>query len=514
MQKLTKSVWLGPVLSGVLAFVSICYISFILAWICYVPLFISIVNKSKPQIFKRAFIFGITFSCLAFYWMIPGAEKFTGYNMLYGFAVFLISSAFYSLFCGMLLYVFASIKQKENGFQSTLIDSLIVASVFCLAEAILSVLSTGLPWFNIHSGNGLAGNLYSIQPASWFGIHILTFATVVINYLVAIIVLQKAWKKLYVPIGIVVLYIISGILLFTNFDNNENKGKNFRVAILAENITPDIIWDNNTGNFLAQKLIDLNKEAAALKPDIALWSESAIPWTFRKDDDLVKEVFKITDPAKITHFMGINTAWKDNQVCNSAYCILPGEIVTGRYDKQHLLSFIEKRFNGWLMPFFSSKGYSAVNDTAHGKPLATIYGSVGFLICNEAAVAGAAATQVREGAQFLMNMSNDGWFNDTYIVQAHFYYARLRAVESRKDIAINCNNGYSGLVRASGEIMEQQKSNDPIVKVVNVQPNQYHSLASFYPNIFLYGCTVFLAVMVIINFAKRKQILTPDHAKS
>ena len=276
------------------------------------------------------------------------------------------------------------------------------------------------------------------------------------------------------------------------------------LPFLQKIFLPDIEWDNNTGNMLVQKLLDLNHLAVTLKPDMALWSESAIPWTYSKDDDLVKEVFKITDPARITHIMGINTAYKENEVFNSAYCILPGGIVTGRYDKQYLLSFIEKPLNGWLMPFFSSKGYSAVNDPEHSNPLTTPYGKAGFLICNEAALPAAAANQVKQGAEFLMNMSNDGWFNDTYIVRLHYYYARLRAVESRKDIAINCNNGFSGLIKASGDIEVKEKSTEPFVKMVTIQPNKYITMASSYPGIFMYGCAIYIAIIFISTFIKKQ----------
>src|SRR5258708_23171783 len=135
------------------------------------------------------------------------------------------------------------------------------------------------------------------------------------------------------------------------------------------------------------------------------------------------------------------------------------------------------------MPFFSSKGFSALIDTAKNKPLSTPFGKAGFLICNEAAIPAAAANQVKQGAQFLFNMSNDGWFNDTYIVNLHFYYARLRAVESRKDVAINCNNGFSGLIKASGDIDEKEKDEEPFVKKVTVQPNNYLTTASLFPGI-------------------------------
>jgi apolipoprotein N-acyltransferase len=264
------------------------------------------------------------------------------------------------------------------------------------------------------------------------------------------------------------------------------------------------VWDNSTGNILVQKLLDLNRLAVTMKPDVALWSESAIPWTYSKDDDLVKAVMEITDPARVTHIMGINTAYKKNEVFNSAYCILPGGNVTGRYDKQYLLSFIEKPLYGWIMPFFSSKGYSALYDTAHSKPLLTPFGKAGFLICNEAAIPAAAANQVNQGAEFLFNMSNDGWFNDTYIVNLHFYYARLRAVESRKDVAINCNNGFSGLIKASGDIEEKEISTEPFVKMVTIEPNNYTTIASLYPNIFIYSCAFYMAIVCISIFFKKE----------
>ena len=237
---------------------------------------------------------------------------------------------------------------------------------------------------------------------------------------------------------------------------------------------------------------------------MALWSESAIPWTYRKDDDLIKAILNITDPARITHVMGINTAYKENIVFNSAYCILPGGEVAGRYDKQHLLSFIEKPLNGLMLPFFSSKGYSAITGQEHSSPVMTPYGKAGFLICNEAALPAAAANQVSQGAEFLMNMSNDGWFNDTYIVRLHFYYARLRAVESRKDIAVNCNNGFSGLIKASGDIEEKEESTEPFVKMVTVQPNKYITMASLYPGIFKYACAVYIVILCFLSFFKRR----------
>src|SRR6185503_14597458 len=178
MQKILNRPGLCAIISGLLTFTAICHINFMVSWICYVPLFLSIYNKSAKQSFRTAFIFGFTFSCFAFFWMIPGAERFTGHNMLYGLGIFLISATFFSLYSARLLYSFASIKKNSEPAKSILINSLLAASVYCVAEALLMIVSSGFPWFDVHSGNGLAENKYALQPAAFFGIHIMTFVVV------------------------------------------------------------------------------------------------------------------------------------------------------------------------------------------------------------------------------------------------------------------------------------------------------------------------------------------------
>ncbi|MEO6638561.1 MAG: hypothetical protein ABIN25_09800, partial [Ginsengibacter sp.] len=164
MQRIINKPWLLAIISGILTFIAICHINFFFSWICYVPLFVAIYNKTAKQFFKNALVFSFTFSCLAFFWMIPGAERFTGYSMLYGVGVFLISAIFYSLFCGAILWCFSTLKRTDSNLGSIVINSILAGASFCIAEALLMLVSAGLPWFDVHSGNGLAENLYSIQP--------------------------------------------------------------------------------------------------------------------------------------------------------------------------------------------------------------------------------------------------------------------------------------------------------------------------------------------------------------
>jgi apolipoprotein N-acyltransferase len=298
-------------------------------------------------------------------------------------------------------------------------------------------------------------------------------------------------------VAVLFFYLLCGYVIFENFNSGSTKNTTVRVAVLAENILPDIKWDDTNGNMLVQRLLDLNKAAAAQKPDIILWSESAIPWTFRKDDDLVKEILKESQASGATHILGMNTEVENNVVHNSAYCLLPNGDVAGRYDKQFLLSFIEKPLSGMSIPFFSSKGFLVSAGAAHNVPLTTPYGKAGIMICNESLIAASAGAAVKNGATFFCNMSNDGWFNDTYIVKFHFLNTRLRAVETRKDIVVNCNNGYSGVISADGHIVKQQKDTEPFVQINDVHPNNLNTWSVQFPNLFIYLCCLIIAAALI-----------------
>ena len=492
---------LAAIISGLLVFIAIGQINFVLGWICFVPLFFSILSKTPKQVFHIGCIFGVTLSCFAYSWIISGAERFTGYNFLYGILVFLACTLVIALYWGLVLWCFSLLKQRAGKY-STLINSVLIAAWFCVSEFLWSLVSEGMPWFHFYAGNSLEGNLYAVQPASIFGTYVLTFVAVLVNFLVACFIAEEKWKKLFIPVAVIAIYMLCGYAIFQSFTNNLSQTKTIKVAVLAENIPPDIKWNDENGNMLVQRLLDLNKAAVAEKPDIILWSEAAVPWTYRKDDDLVNEILKESATSHPTHILGINTEVASNVVNNSAYCILPNGDVMSRYDKQFLLSFIEKPLAGVSIPFFSNKGFLVSDDVEHSVPLQTPFGKAGIMICNEAAIEKPARESTKSGAEFFCNMSNDGWFNDTYIIRSHFLNARLRAVETRKDVVVNCNNGFSGMIDAAGNIVEQQKDTEPFIKMGEIHPNTYQTLTIKFPALFVYLCAAYLLFAVAMRLFK------------
>ena len=488
----------GAIIAGLCLFVAVQHTVFLMGWIALVPAFTLLFScklqaisykqytparqQQRSTPFIAGLIMGGTFSGCAFAWMVTGVPAFTGLAVGYGVMLFLVCVLLFSLACAGVLWIAFRI---PNPF--------FIAGVWTLAEVILQRAASSLPWFLFHTGNALAANQYAIQPVSVIGVTGCSFIIVLVNGLIAKAIAHRRYKQLWLPLSLFIGFMCWGWLLlylFEREDNNKTQASTFKLAILQPHIPPEVQWDQSNGNALVQQLLQEERKCIAQQPNLILWSESAIPWTYSPNDDLVRELLYNSDPAHISHILGMNTAISEAVVGNSAYCLLPGGKLAGRYDKATPLLFIEQPGQGWLLPFFSANGYSVMPGN-NNLPLCTPFGEAGILICNESVLPSSAAATVRHGAQFLLNLSNDGWFQHTYLVNSHFYNARLRAVETRKDLAINSSNGRCGLVNASGRIDE--------ASLVTIRPNNIEPIAVRFPALPVCLCILVLITTIIIH---------------
>ena len=129
-------------------------------------------------------------------------------------------------------------------------------------------------------------------------------------------------------------------------------------------------------------------------------------------------------------------------------------------------------------------------------------GNIGVSICNESLTDVVMNQQAQLGANFLVLMANDNWFADTQLTFHHFYVTRLRAIETRKDIAINANMEISGVVKATGEINQTLDATNPQVIVSEVTPNNNISYYTLRKTIFI--SSIFL-ILIIVFILKRKK---------
>ena len=205
--------------------------------------------------------------------------------------------------------------------------------------------------------------------------------------------------------------------------------------------------------------------ASPTRPDLVVWPESPAP--FEENDPPFRHSL-----ASIAHTVGaplivgnigwsFDTATQDWNYFNSALVVgRDGERV-GRYDKIHLVPF------GEYVPFaklltFARKLTGRVSKFTRGDErkvfhLATADGQVhgyGVFICYESVFADEIRQFSQLGAEVLVNISDDGWYGDTSAPWQHLNMVRMRAIENRRWILRDTNNGVTAVLDPDGRVRQ------------------------------------------------------------
>ncbi|MEO7976713.1 apolipoprotein N-acyltransferase [Flavobacterium sp.] len=465
--------------------------------ISIVPLFVFVNDNNKKKSLSIGFMYGLGIGLGMFFWMIKGVSHYTGNGFFYGVLLWIISSLFLGFYFAFLSWLTKWIWLSSARSNWLLIlNRLCIAGLWTIIEFLLASLLESFPLHYFRIGFPFVTNIYSIQLTSIGGLSLLTFFTVLINLFVAEFYIQK--KKLYLLYGFSVLafMFIIGAVSFYTFKPTP-VGKSFKVAVVSDNTNPESKWNSENGNTFANNYFQLCKDAAALKPDFIIWPETALPWTYSPDDDLLKQIIRISSNHDLTHVIGINNEnSKDKKLYNSVFYISNQNKVNGIYNKQILLKGIEEPLGKFLVPFLSQDGF-VLSKGKNQLPVTTRFGKAGNLICNEVVVENSGAEQVRRGANFLFNFSNDGWFKDNYISDLHFYYARLQAVENRKDISVANNCGINAIIDSNGSIISQKKDTIGTLVYGTIQPNNNISLFTKYPLFFPVLHIIFILIYLL-----------------
>jgi len=81
------------------------------------------------------------------------------------------------------------------------------------------------------------------------------------------------------------------------------------------------------------------------------------------------------------------------------------------------------------------------------------------VICFESVFGEHTRQMVQNGANYIVVLTNDGWWKDSPGAWQHFGYSRLRAIETRRSIARSANTGISGLINQRGDVIVRTNSN-------------------------------------------------------
>jgi len=428
-----------------------------MAWIALVPLLKSIENGSRSRAFKLGFISGFTHYMTLIYWIIVSLKLYGGLNFVISFIILIIFCLYLSLYPALFSYLICFMRgSRFAGFLS--------AGIWVGLEYLRAKLLSGFPWCLL--GYTQYRHLDLIQIADLFGVYGLSFLVVFSNVLLYVILFgrpfcRKGFLKweLTILVTMVFLTLAYGHYRLSEGAASEREQRSLKIAIIQGNIDQSVKWIPAYQKKTITVYQRLTRAARSFKPDLVVWPETAIPFFFQDNAALATEVIGISEELGADLIFGSPAFKRKNgayRYYNRAYSLSPDGRIHGYYDKVHLVPFGEYVPLQRFLPFVQ-RLVPAAGDFASGesvKPLKLPDVSAGVLICFEVIFPELARLQVKNGAEILINMTNDAWFGMTGAPYQHLSMAVFRAVENRRPLVRAANTGISAFIGPTGKVLK------------------------------------------------------------
>ncbi len=507
METMEKRDRLWSLLSGILLILSFPNFDFeFLAWFALVPLFYAIAGKTLWNSFKLGFLTGFVSFLGILYWIVVAVHTYGNVPMIPSLLILLLLVGYLSLFIGAFTFLYRWI-QIGLGWQTTLIAPLLWVSL----EYLRSFFLTGFPWASLAYSQYV--NLPFIQMAEITGIYGLSFVILLVNATLYTALLQ--WSKKSFPlreVAITILLLLSfliyGYWRMETVERQVIQNPSFKIGLVQGNIDQSVKW-NPTFQQETMKIYErLSLKVAEKKPDLIIWPETATPFFFQDAKEfrpLVFDIAKTTGAFLLFGTPSYRIEMEKVDHYNSALLISPRGEVIGKYDKIHLVPY------GEYVPFGE---YISLGSLGEGignfKPGKKIFnftlpqGKFGVLICFEIIFPDLCRKFVKEGANFLVTITNDAWFGRTSAPRQHLTMAPFRAIENRVFIARAANTGITALIDPVGRIVKQGGLFTEEAIYGTISLSREKTFYTMYGDVFAWVCSVLCLVMIGYAYLQKR----------
>ena len=479
-----------------------------LAWFALVPLFYSIDGKGLYHSFKLGFFTGLVSFLGILYWIIVAVHTYGNVSFILSGLILLLLVTYLSLFTGAFTFLTRLI-QTRSGIQTILFTPILWVAL----EYLRSFLLTGFPW--AYLGHTQYLNLPFIQMADITGVYGLSFVILSVN--AALFAVLHQWPKRTFPfkeVAITVLILLSfliyGYVKMKHVDRETIQSSSLKVGLVQGNIDQSIKWDESFQLETLKIYRRLSMRVAEDKPDLIIWPETATPFFFQEAKEYQPIVLEI--PEKTNAFLLFGTPFykiekgKVNYY-NSAFLISPSKKLIGKYDKIHLVPFGEYIPLRKLLFFIESSIGEGIGNFKPGKEsfnFSLPQGKFGVLICFEIIFPDLCRRFVKDGADFLVTITNDAWFGRTSASYQHLSMATFRAIENRVFIARAANTGISAFIDPKGKIVDQGGifAEEAMNGTIHLSRNK--TFYTLYGDVFAWICSGF-SIFFLLHALIRKQ---------
>lgn len=394
-----------------------------------------------------------------------------------------------------------------------------------------------LPWGIL--GYSQHNNLPIIQIASFVGTYGISFLIVAVNAALAMMTIYCLQKVSLGKIIVGLRYPVSGSVTFIlaafvaslflvaygygkNSLSDEPNEEHLHISIVQGNIEQSKKWEKKYAAEIMRIYTDLTQKASENKPDLIVWPETATPWALNLDSRLKKQVADITKDSGTHLMLGSAQAQKfklndlkSAKFKNSVYLVSPeGVYNEQRYDKIYLLPFGEYLPYSNKIPWHLLK-VPEIGSYIPGKEFvvfSTPSARFSATICWENVFSDIFRRFVKNGAQFVVNITNEAWFGKTSAPYHFLSMSVLRAVENRVSVVRCANTGVSCFIDPCGRITDRVKGvhgADIFVRGVLTKPvmlseskTLYTRYGEFFPKI----CGL-ISIIVLIAAIFRKRYI-------
>ncbi|MDQ6651378.1 MAG: apolipoprotein N-acyltransferase, partial [Acidobacteriota bacterium] len=506
-----------------------------LAWVALVPLFVVLARNPRPS---RAFLLGWLFGSVFFYgtchWLTYSMIHFGGIPPVLAFVLLVPGALVLGIFPGIFTTV---LSQAIRRWGTT---ALFVAPPFWSALEWGRLEITGQLWNAV--GYSQAYHPLLIQSARWGGVYAVGFWIALVNSSLAYLFVRRN-RRAEITSAIILLAIASATFLealSSKTDLSSIVLSKPDVVVVA--VQPNVPMELVTDPTVTEGLITLHTSlsSTALQdwerkgkvdnapvmsadsdwakddsptsrraiPRLVIWPESPMNFAYGGDSRLRERLSSFAKTNNTSILLNSQELAPNDGIYNSALLINQGGSLVAQYDKIRLLPFGEYvPLPRWLPGAGLIR--AIVGDFTPGSsyqlmPVGTV--RAGVFICIESAYPAVARRFTSEGADVLINISNDGYLGPTAVMRQHLANAVFRAVENGRPLLSVTNTGITAFITPAGEVQDATVGFQSAVRTWNIARTK--NAKTFYTahgDLFAAGCAMLSLLLFMFSFKGQRR---------
>ena len=500
----------------------------LLAWVALIPLHLALDHCTR----RRAFWIGCLTGVIGFTgimaWVVTAMTTYGKVPLPISYAILLLLTAYLGLYVG--LYSLSVVWLREFIPRY----GIFFAPCFWVSlELLRTYFHSGLPWCLL--GYSQYRELELIQIADHMGVYGVSFLIVLVNLALAELMVwlmpffrgfrpaKLPWELVTTTTMLMVLAWLYSTSVLTGERLTRPK-TSIAVGVVQPNVDQAVKWDVAYRDETMQRFDRLTGQLGT-GMDLVVWPEAATPFILEREKDYQLQLIAWAERASSPILFGSPALrfYPDRRpyLLNSAYLLGTDGLILGRYDKQHLVPFGEYIPLKTSFLFFLDKLVEGIGDFEAGPgptilsftPKATGSGhpgmprpvKFGVAICYEVIFPDLVRQFAANGAEFLVAITNDGWFGPSSAPAQHFAMVVFRSVENHLAIARAANTGISGFVDPFGHILQASPLFTEQALQATIPVWQPRTFYSHYGDVFAYGCVIICALLCLFGSFRTKE---------